>query len=196
MFEPRILVAFETTHGHTRRIAKRIARVLGRRGLGVVLAGADRLSGGHPVDDLAAVVLVGPVHFGRHPRKLRRFAKRNREALDRVPSAFVSVSGAAIGDDEESRTEARGYVDRFLEETGWSPDLILPVGGGVAYTEYNPVLRVIMRSISARQGLSTDTTRDHDYTDWERVESFAAEVAGLVEHGVGVREAVRDGPRA
>lgn len=190
MSEPRVLIVFTTKRGHTRAVAKRMAEVVAARGLGAVLADLARVPDRLPVDDVDGVILAGPVHFGRHPRRLRAFAKRNRAALEGLPSAFVSVSGAAMGDDPEHRSEARGYADGFAERTGWTPDRTCLAGGAVAYTKYNPLLRRVMRSISRKEGRSTDTSRDHDYTDWDAVEGFAEEFGELVARRAGVRRAV------
>lgn len=190
MATPKTLVVFATRDGQTRKVAKRVAEFLGDRGLPAVLADVGRLSAGIPADGLTGLVVAAPVRFGRHPREIRRFVARHRDVLDRVPTAFVSVSGAAIGDDAAHRDEARGYVERFLEETRWSPDRTATVGGAIAYTRYNPLLRRVMRSIAEREGRSTDTSRDHEYTDWAEVEEFARAFGDLVERRVEVGEAV------
>lgn len=172
MPDPRILVVFTTAHGQTRKIATHAAKSFTEDGFGAVLVDLERVTEPLQTDEVDGVVLAGPVRFGRHPRGLRRFARRNREALRDTESAFVSVSGAAMSDAPEAREEARGYAERFRERTGWSPDVTLCVGGALAYTRYDPVTRWIMRSISRKGGLSTDTSQDHEYTDWEAVERF------------------------
>lgn len=172
MPDPRILVVFTTAHGQTRKIATHVAKSFTEDGFGAVLVDLERVTEPLRTDEVDGVVLAGPVRFGRHPRGLRRFARRNREALRDTESAFVSVSGAAMSDAPEAREEARGYAERFRERTGWTPDVTLCVGGALAYTRYDPVTRWIMRSIGRRGGLSTDTSQDHEYTDWEAVERF------------------------
>lgn len=175
MSDARVLIVFTTVAGHTRSVATHLAKAFTDAGFGAVLSDLHRVTEPLETDDLDGVVLVGPVRFGRHPRRLRRFARRNREALRRTESAFVSVSGAAMVDDPESREEARGYAERFVESTGWEPDRTLCLGGAVTYTRYNPILRRVMRSISAKRGLSTDTSRDHVYTDWKAADAFVEE---------------------
>jgi menaquinone-dependent protoporphyrinogen oxidase len=47
------------------------------------------------------------------------------------------------------------------------------------FTKYNPFIRFVLRRIARAKGLSTDVSRDHEYTDWEQVDRFArAFVAG------------------
>lgn len=172
MPDPRILVVFTTAHGQTRKIATHMAKSFTDDGFGAVLADLERVSDPLRTDDLDGVVVAGPVRFGRHPGGLRRFARRNRDALHGTESAFVSVSGAAMSDAPEALEEARAYAESFLERTGWTPDATLCVGGALAYTRYDPVTRWVMRAISRRNGLPTDTSRDHERTDWEDVDRF------------------------
>jgi menaquinone-dependent protoporphyrinogen oxidase len=63
------------------------------------------------------------------------------------------------------------------------------VAGRLAYTQYGFFKRWIMRAIARREGGSTDTTRDHEYTDWDAVTRFADEVVAAVRSST-VRERV------
>lgn len=190
MSEPRILIVFTTVDGHTRKVATHLAKTFTEAGHGAVLADLHRVTDPLETEGLDGVILAGPVRFGRHPRRLRRFARRNREALADAESAFVSVSGAAMADDPEAEEQARGYVEKFLDRTAWEPDRTLCVGGALAYTQYNALLRRVMRSIGEKAGLSTDTSRDHEYTDWDALDAFAADFGQLV----AKRRAARPGP--
>ena len=49
--------------------------------------------------------------------------------------------------------------------------------GKLAYTQYGFVKRWFMRRIAEREGGPTDTSRDHDLTDWPAVREFALNVA-------------------
>ncbi len=179
MSEPTILIAYSTVHGHTRKVANRLAETLAHTGVAVAVT---NLSGDPSLledTSVGAVIVAGPVRYGRHPASVRRFVRRNRDALDAMPSAFVSVSGAAGGDDPRSRKEAQGYIDRFLEKTGWSPRLTLAVGGVLAYTKYNVLLKLVIRLASRSAELPTDTSRDYEYTDWKEVDAFARKLGRL-----------------
>ena len=49
------------------------------------------------------------------------------------------------------------------------------MAGAINYTRYNPLLRWYMKRASKLNGGSTDTSRDHEYTDWTQVERLANE---------------------
>jgi hypothetical protein len=64
-----------------------------------------------------------------------------------------------------------------VRRTGWQPQRIARFGGAIAYRRYNPLLRFVMRRIAAHQGLSVDSSRDHEYTDWNAVDALGREIA-------------------
>jgi menaquinone-dependent protoporphyrinogen oxidase len=39
--------------------------------------------------------------------------------------------------------------------------------------------RALMRRIAAKKGQPTDTSKDHDFTDWDEVSGFAADLLEL-----------------
>lgn len=56
--------------------------------------------------------------------------------------------------------------------------------GAVPFTKYNVLLRFVMKRIQRKAGHSTDTSRDHVYTDWTAVEGFARDAVALVRSAV------------
>jgi menaquinone-dependent protoporphyrinogen oxidase len=49
------------------------------------------------------------------------------------------------------------------------------VAGALLYTQYGLLKRFIMKLIVKRQGGSTDTSVDHEYTDWAALQRFVDE---------------------
>ncbi|MHB1864511.1 MAG: hypothetical protein ACYCVL_16310 [Gemmatimonadaceae bacterium] len=56
--------------------------------------------------------------------------------------------------------------------------------GTIAFTKYNFALRGIMTRISRKEGHSTDTSRDHEHTDWTQVTRFAEQFAEAIQTSV------------
>jgi menaquinone-dependent protoporphyrinogen oxidase len=69
---------------------------------------------------------------------------------------------------------AEAYVANFEQETGWRPAQVGFFGGALLYRQYGFLKRSMMKRIvrSKPGNLSTDTSRDHEYTDWDEVERF------------------------
>ena len=184
-----ILVVYATREGHTRFIAERFADAARARQLVADLKDAQELL--EPVDmsGYSAAVLAASIHAGTHEREISQFVKRYRNDLDAIPTAFLSVSLSEAGAENpdstpEQRNDAARAVERMMEEffadTDWHPDRAEGVAGALMYSKYNLFVRWVMKRIAAKQGGSTDTSRDHVYTDWDALDRFAGEFLGSV----------------
>lgn len=167
-----ILIIQASINGQTAKVAERIARVLEDAGLTPhvydVAAAADLR-----VLDHDGVILGGSVHMGHHQTALVRWARRHAASLSTVPSAFFSLSLTAASDTPDARATAREFVDDFLDDTGWSPDLTASFAGAVRNSQYDMPTRLFMRVMMGRHGHDIDPRRDYEFTDWEAVEEFA-----------------------
>jgi menaquinone-dependent protoporphyrinogen oxidase len=177
-------ILYATREGHTRKIAEFLAAHLRHHGVEVDLR--DVAESAPRVDQYAAVVLAASVHLGKHEKEMVKLVRAQREALERIPTAFVSVSmserGAEDPDNSPERQaqfshDVQKVIDGFVAETGFHPGQVKPVAGALMYTKYNPLIRFVLKRISKKEGGSTDTSRNHDYTDWAALERFAAELA-------------------
>jgi menaquinone-dependent protoporphyrinogen oxidase len=177
---PRILLLFASTHGHTAKIAARIAAALEDDGATVDLHQLHGNKTQPAPQDYDAVILGASIHAGHHQRALVRWAERHHTALDQNPSAFFSVSLTAADDNEEARAATRGYLDDFVETTGWTPDRSATFAGALQYREYDVATRVLMRLLMRRMDHPTDASQDYDYTDWDAVERWAHELAATL----------------
>jgi menaquinone-dependent protoporphyrinogen oxidase len=171
-----ILILYGTTEGQTARISEYIAEVMRDRGHEAQTLDIKELPSGFAPGDYNAVIVGASIHMGKHEEYVRDFVKENRESLERVPSAFFSVSMAAQEDTDEGRAQTREYVEKFTDETGWHPEMVGIFAGALRYTQYGFVKRYLMKRISRHKGSAdTDTSRDYEYTDWNDVRHFAEE---------------------
>ena len=173
MSSHRVLVVYGTKYGQTAKIAGRIAEHLTLAGERVTLMNTEAPLAGLSLESFDAVVVGASIIGGKHRPSVRQFIERYRDTLNCMPCAFFSVSGSAASSDAHGRAEARRMLDEFLRETVWEPELTVTFGGAMAFTKYNIVLRWFMKRISRRAGGPTDTSRDHDLTDWTQVQRFA-----------------------
>jgi menaquinone-dependent protoporphyrinogen oxidase len=174
----RILIVYGTTEGHTAAIAGRMAETMRRDGHEVELRDSKEVRKQDVPAEYDGIIVGGSVHAGEHQSSLREFVKRNRDLLERTPSAFFSVSLTAADPDEEAASDAQAMVEKFASETGWHPKRVEKIAGALVYTQYNIFIRHLMKLIVKRQGRTElDTSRDYDFTDWEAVERFARDFA-------------------
>lgn len=170
----KLLIAYGTTEGHTRKISEFVAEIARRDGHEVVLLDGTSSAAAAVARDYDAVIVAASVHEGRHQSAITHFVKDNVPWLNHLPSAFLSVCLAIAAADPKSKTEAEDILRQFLAETGWQPARTRCIAGALLYTRYNFLKRFLMRLIAQRAGGDTDTSRDYEYTDWEDLRRFIA----------------------
>jgi menaquinone-dependent protoporphyrinogen oxidase len=175
-----ILILYGTSYGQTAKIARRMDDLLTASGETVTLVDASNQPRGLTPCEFDGVIVGGSIIRGRHQKGVRRFVHLHRNVLNAMPSAFFSVSGAAASRDQVARADAQRFIDAFLEETGWHPALSEPIAGAMAYTRYNPIVRWMVKRASKPAGGPTDTSRDHEFTDWTQVRRFVEAFAATL----------------
>ena len=179
-----VAVFYATREGQTQRIAEHVAASLRQRGLEATVNDV-RTRPGMKLDQYAAAVIAGSVHAGCHEAELVRFVKEHIHELESLPSAFLSVTLSEAGAERPDATpeehakfvaDVQKVISRFFENTGWHPKRVKPVAGALLYTKYNFLVRFVMKRIAKASGGSTDTSQDHEYTDWVALDQFVAEL--------------------
>ena len=173
----RIALVYGTAEGQTGRIAAFLGESIRAYGSDVDIVDLKR-SDLPRLEDYDGVIVGASIHMGKHEGYVADFVRRNRAVMDRLPSAFFSVSLAAHGDVDN----AERYVEEFERETGWRPGRVAMFGGALLYTQYGFVKRRVLRKIAKDKGnLATDTSRDWVYTEWDGVSRFAEDLLRDVE---------------
>ena len=172
-----ILIVYSTHDGQTEKIARFIADRMRAQSHRVDVMDVARPRPELLVDRYEAIVIGAPVRMGKYSRAVVRFVRANRTWLAQVQSAFFSVCMAAASNDTRHR-EAETWPTRFFEQTDWHPHHTAIFAGALRYSQYNWLLRWVMKRISKSEGGSTDTSHDHEYTDWTVVARFADTVLG------------------
>jgi menaquinone-dependent protoporphyrinogen oxidase len=167
----RILILYGTGDGQTRKISHVIAETLRLDGYDVDVA--DAAVGAPEPDPYSGVIVAASVHAGGYQRPVLRWVAAHARSLDRRPNAFVSVCLGVLEHNPKTDAALTGIRDRFYAMSGWQPAECRVVAGALKYRRYNWFKRRMMRRIAAKAGGDTDTSRDHEYTDWDDVRAFA-----------------------
>jgi len=172
---PRALIVYSSSHGQTREVAYRLATRLHRQAFRVVVADTGDAVPLPPPAGFDLVIIGSRIHFGRHSSSVIAYLHHYRKQLEATATAFFSVSMAAAngGDDPN------GYLAATFERIGWRPPVAVAIAGALKYRRYNFLLRYVMKRIALAAGHSTDTSHDHVYTDWSRVDDFADRALAL-----------------
>lgn len=178
-----ILIVYGTTDGHTRKIAHVLAEDFRAQ-----LCSVDLLDAGGTFQRLSpesydGVIVAGSLHIGTYQKTLARWVRTHAAALNKMPTAFLSVCLAVLEQQPEPRQHVERIMRRFLEQCGWEPSATRLVAGAIPYTKYNWLKKWMMRRMVAKAGGGTDTTRDYEYTDWNDLRTFTQEFLDAVAAG-------------
>ncbi len=178
-----VLIVFATTDGQTRKVATFMADRFSALGHAVTLVDVDQIQPNPGPDAADAIVVAASIHVGRYQSSIIRFVKASVAALRTKPNAFVSVSLTAANEDRDERKALRKWIGQFRRRTGWQPRRVHHVAGAFRYTQYGLLRRWAMLLFALRRGASTDTTRDHELTDWDDLRRFVDDFAGAASRG-------------
>lgn len=115
----RILIAHASRFGQTRTLAASIADRLRARGHDVDVACARDVELPAPLG-YDAVILGSRIELGHHAPEITDYIRNYRDHLDRIPTAFFSVSIAAAV--PFAGLDPRGYLMKTFHDLNWLPD--------------------------------------------------------------------------
>jgi menaquinone-dependent protoporphyrinogen oxidase len=180
----RILIVYATTEGHTRKLAAFAAERLSRAGHEARVCDAA-----HPDRcDLAgcqATFLIASVHLAHYQASLIDFAHANHDALNAMPTAFVSVSLSAAGDNPSDLAGLRDCVERLKRDTSWRPRDVHHVAGAMLFSAYGLLTRLAIKYIARRRGKIITTSQDYDLTDCAAFGTFIDRFAAAAASSTG-----------
>lgn len=160
-----LLIAYATTDGQTRKIARFAADRLAGQGHAVELLNVEDTEG-LDLSRFDAAILAGSLHAGGYQKSLARFATDQAAALALMPTLFLAVSLSAAGNDPEDWAGLRRCLADFESDTGWTPGRTEHVAGAFRFSEYDFFRAWAMRRIADQKGEAVEPGQDKEYTDW------------------------------
>jgi menaquinone-dependent protoporphyrinogen oxidase len=173
----RILIAYATTDGHTRRICERLKQVMEspqRQVTVALLADVDALD----LAEFDRVVIGASIRYGHHQPIVAEFIGRHQALLESRPSAFFSVNIVARKPNKNT-PETNPYMAKFLKSITWKPGLTGVFAGKLDYPKYGFLDRQMIRLIMLITKGPTDPKAVVEFTDWAQVEAFGREVCEI-----------------
>ena len=150
----RVLIAYASKYGSVEEVARYVGAVLRDRGAACAVMPVDEADEAYSYD---LVVLGAGLYMGRMHREARRFLKRHREALERVPLAVFAMG--PLSDEEAEKQKVRPQLQRALDR----------------YPELEPVSVAIFGGVIDPEKLSFpfDRMPAGDHRDWDEIRDFA-----------------------
>ncbi|MCR8725224.1 flavodoxin domain-containing protein [Frigidibacter sp. ROC022] len=175
----KLLIAYATTDGQTRKVARRAMDRLYEAGHSVELLNlAD--PAGVELGRFDAAILAGSMHIGGYQRELTDFVTDHSAELNRMPTLFLPVSLSAAGHNVSDWEGLGDRLNQFIESTGWKPGRIEHVAGAFRFSAYDAFRGWAMRRIAAERDPTLKRGEDREYTDWPALEALVTDwAAGL-----------------
>ena len=172
----KALILYSSRDGQTREIAARIAQTLAPQQLCDVI---DLLEAQKVEWSQYDRVLIGAsIRYGHfHPALIKFVTQHRAELLQRV-SGFFSVNLTARKADK-CTPATNAYTRKFLEQSPWQPDCCAVFAGALRYPRYRWFDRVMIQLIMRMTDGETDTSKEVEYTDWNKVTVFAQDFVQL-----------------
>jgi menaquinone-dependent protoporphyrinogen oxidase len=174
---PRILIAYSTVDGQTRKISERLQRGLEAAGHDVTLACLADATLPDPVT-FDKVVVGASIRYGKYRPELFEFVARHQQVLQSRPSAFFTVNAVARKPGRDV-PERNPYVKSFQRDAHWRPRLVGVFAGRIDYPKLGFADRNIIRFIMWITRGPTDPRGCFEFTDWDKVDAFGQSVAAL-----------------
>ena len=141
----RILILYSTTDGHTIEICRRLKQTIESRGHSVQLLDVKddpELVAG----SFDKIVIGASIRYGKHQPLVKQLIEKNQATLESHPNAFFSVNVVARKP-EKNRPQTNPYLQKFLKQIDWQPQLLGVFAGRIDYPSLGFVDKHMIRLI-------------------------------------------------
>jgi menaquinone-dependent protoporphyrinogen oxidase len=169
---PSVLIAYASKYGSTQEVAKGVGAWFEQAGASVDVWPQRKVT---DLPSYDAVVVGAPFYFARLHRHTRRFLKRQREVLSRMPVAIFALTSTPDNDLNGSRFN-RSWAHERLERSiakylSQKPVCVALFGGAI-----DPARLRFPDSINPNV-----KNTQFDFRDWEAIGSWALDCAGRLQ---------------
>ena len=124
------------------------------------------------IKDYDTVVIGASIRYGKYREEIFEFIKENEELLNSKDNAFFSVNVVARKENK-NKPETNPYLIKFLNKISWQPKILDVFAGKIDYPKYKFLDKYAIKFIMWITKGPTDTSKVYEFTDWNRVKSFA-----------------------
>ena len=163
----KILLTYSTVDGHTKTICEKILSY--SKTSQVDILPIDRSIN---IKDYDTVVIGASIRYGKYRDEIFEFIKENEELLNSKDNAFFSVNVVARKENK-NKPETNPYLIKFLNKISWQPKILDVFAGKIEYPKYKFLDKYAIKFIMWITKGPTDTSKVYEFTDWNRVKSFA-----------------------
>ena len=167
------LIIYSSTDGQTKNICSRIGEFLSNDIPAKIISLSDATK--NDVEKYDRVIIGASIRYGKHRKELFEFIETNLDELTKKDNAFFSVNVVARKS-EKNTPETNPYMQKFLLKTSWVPRKLAVFEGKIDYPKYNFIDKQMIRFIMWLTKGPTNIKNTYEFTDWNKVDSFAKEL--------------------
>lgn len=171
--EQKIGIIYATVDGQTLKISNYIIDLMRQKEKKVALYSIDDFNAN--ISDFDILIIGASIRYGVHNEKISAFILENKEALNKIKTAFFSVNLVARKPDK-NLPDTNPYLVKFIKKINWRPDVLDVFAGKLDYKSYPFWDRIMIKLIMKMTKGPTKTDEPIEYTDWKRVEEFTAKI--------------------
>ena len=163
----KILLTYSTVDGHTKTICEKILSYSKTSQVDIM-----PIDSNINIKDYDTVVIGASIRYGKYREEIFEFIKENEELLNSKDNAFFSVNVVARKENK-NKPETNPYLIKFLNKISWQPKILDVFAGKIDYPKYKFLDKYAIKFIMWITKGPTDTSKVYEFTDWNRVKSFA-----------------------
>ena len=163
----KILLTYSTVDGHTKTICEKILSYSKTSQVDIL-----PIDSSINIKEYDIVVIGASIRYGKYREEIFEFIKENEELLDSKDNAFFSVNVVARKENK-NKPETNPYLIKFLNKISWQPKILDVFAGKIDYPKYKFLDKYAIKFIMWITKGPTDTSKVYEFTDWNRVKSFA-----------------------
>jgi len=163
----KILLTYSTVDGHTKTICEKILSYCETSQVDIL-----PIDSSINIKDYDTVVIGASIRYGKYREEIFEFIKENEELLNSKDNAFFSVNVVARKENK-NKPETNPYLIKFLNKISWQPKILDVFAGKIDYPKYKFLDKYAIKFIMWITKGPTDTSKVYEFTDWNRVKSFA-----------------------
>ena len=162
------LIIFSTIDGHTEKICTLISEILKNKGNVKVIS----IGESEAIDLLTydCIIIGASIRYGKHRSNVYNFIEKNILILESKVTAFF---GNGARKKEKSDPETNPYMKKFIENVNWTPNYLAVFAGKIDFPKLKLFDRYVIKFIMWLTKGPTNTKECYDFTDWEKVKTFA-----------------------
>ena len=161
------LITYSTVDGQTKNICEKIAEYASNSDIDLL-----PISNEIKLDDYKTIIIGASIRYGKYRKEVYSFIKKNKDILDNKENAFFSVNVVARKP-EKSTPSTNPYLIKFLEKIEWVPKNLAVFAGKIEYPKYKFIDKFAIKFIMWITKGPTDTSQTYEFTDWDKVKTFA-----------------------